>query len=382
VSPISAEPVRVTGSQRRELGRLIRSGRSEQRLVARARIVLMAAERLPNAAIAAALGLVEDTVRKWRRRWNSEPGVAALGDAQRSGRPPRFTPVQVARVKAVACTPPGECGLALARWSCPELARHAAADGIDVSAATVRRWLAEDALKPWQHQSWIFRRDPDFEAKATVVLDLYQGFYQGKPLGPGDRILSIDAKPSIQARGRRHPGQASGRGRPARVEHEYVRHGALALLAALDVHTGQVIADCPATTGIAPFMSLVGTAMLRPRYRDADRVFVVVDNGSDHRGRAAIARLAAAHPNAVMIHTPIHASWLNQVEIFFSIVQRKVLTPNDFQSTEQLERTLRAFISRYNTTASQFKWRYTSNDLRQLLARTETEQPVTITQAA
>ena len=122
----------------------------------------------------------------------------------------------------------------------------------------------------------------------------------------------MDAKPSIQARGRCRPTAPAARGEPVRVEHEYVRHGALALLAALDVHTGTVFAATPASTGIAPFMDLIGQVMSLPEYKDAPRVFVIVDNGSDHRGQAAVRRLQAAWPNAIMIHTPVHASWLNQ----------------------------------------------------------------------
>jgi hypothetical protein len=148
-----------------------------------------------------------------------------------------------------------------------------------------------------------------------VILDLYQGYWQGKRLQPGDRILSVDAKPSIQARGRCHPTAPAAPGKPARVEHEYVRYGALALLAALDVDTGKVFAATPATTGIAPFMDLMGQVMSQPEYKDAPRVFVIVDNGSDHRGQAAISRLRKAHANAIMIHTPVHASWLNQVPV-------------------------------------------------------------------
>ena len=202
-----------------------------------------------------------------------------------------------------------------------------------------------------------------------MILDLYQGFYGGEPLRPGDRILSFDAKPSIQARGRIHETLPAAPGRPARVEHEYVRRGALALLAGLDVHTGKVFASTPGTTGIVPFMDLAGQVMERPEYRDAPRVFVVVDNGSDHRGKAAIERLRKAHPNAVMIHTPVHASWLNQIEIFFSIIQKKVVSPNDFPSLEKLSETLLAFVDRYNQTARPFSWKYTAADLTDLLRR-------------
>jgi transposase len=148
-----------------------------------------------------------------------------------------------------------------------------------------------------------------------------------------------------------------------------VRHGALALLAGLDVHTGQVFASTPKTTGIIPFMDLTGQVMARPEYKDAPRVFVIVDNGSDHRGRAAVRRLREAHPNAIMIHTPVHASWLNQIEIFFSIIQKKVVSPNDFASLDDLSHTLLAFVDRYNQTAKPFSWKYTADDLKDLLRR-------------
>jgi hypothetical protein len=224
-------------------------------------------------------------------------------------------------------------------------------------------------VKPWRYQSWIFPRDPDFEAKANVILDLCQGFHGGNPLRPGDRILSFDAKPSIQARSRVRATLPAAPGRPMRVEHEYVRHGALALLAGLDVRTGRVFASTPKTTGIAAFMGLAGQVMARPEYRDAPRVFVIEGNGSDHRGQAAVDRLREAHPNAVMIHTPVHASWLNQVEIFFSVIQKKALSPNDFPSLERLSETLLAFVDRYNQTASPFSWKYTADDLKDLLHR-------------
>jgi len=171
------------------------------------------------------------------------------------------------------------------------------------------------------------------------------------------------------------------------VEHEYVRNGALALLAALDVHTGQVFASTPKTTGIAPFMTLMGQIMTQQPYKDAPRVFVIVDNGSDHRGQAAISRLRAAHPNCIMIHTPVHASWLNQVEIFFSIIQKKVISPNDFASLDQLSGTLLAFTSRYNQNARPFNWKFTAADLARLLdqisAREQpAQQPAELPQAA
>jgi transposase len=369
--PLSAVPVTLTASERKTLKMRVRGAKTCWRDRLRAQVVLLAARGRPNARIAAGLRVSIDTVRKWRGRF-AELGLAGLEDLPRSGRPRLIPEADRAAVVALACQLPADTGVPLSRWSGPELAAELVAQGLvsgPVSASSVLRILAENPVRPWRYQSWIFPRDPDFAAKAAVILDLYQGFYQGKPLGPGDRILSFDAKPSIQARGRIRATLPAAPGRPVRVEHEYERHGALALLAGLDVHTGRVFASTPKTTGIVPFMDLAGQVMARPQYRDAPRVFVVVDNGSDHRGKKAASRLRKAHPNAVMVHTPVHASWLNQVEIFFSVIQKKVVSPNDFPSLKKLSETLLAFIGRYNRTAGPFSWKYTANDLRDLLRR-------------
>ena len=238
-----------------------------------------------------------------------------------------------------------------------------------ISQATVRRWLSEDALKPWQYQSWIFISDPDFATKAGRVLDLYARVWEGKPLGANDFVISADEKTSIQARCRCHPTLPPGR--PARCGSTttYKRRGAVAYLAAYDVHRAKVFGRCEDTTGIAAFSALVEQVMTQEPYASAERVFWIVDNGSSHRGQAAIDRLAAQFPNAIMVHTPVHASWLNQVEIFFSIVQRKVLSPNDFTDTNEVIDRLAAFETHYNQTARPFKWKFTATDLADLLTR-------------
>ena len=369
--PPAAVPVTLTAAERKTLKKRVRGAKTCWRDRLRAQIVLAAAQGRDNARIAARLGVAVDTVRKWRGRF-AERGLPGLEDLPRSGRPRRISEADRAAVVALACQLPAATGVPLSRWTGPELAAELTAQCLvsaPISVTSLLRILAENPVRPWQYQSWIYPRDPDFAAKATVILDLYQGFYQGKPLGPGDRILSFDAKPSIQARGRIHQTLPAAPGKPARVEHEYVRHGALALLAGLDIQTGQVFASTPRTTGIAPFMDLAGQVMARPEYKNAPRVFVIVDNGSDHRGQAAIDRLRKAHPNAIMIHTPVHASWLNQIEIFFSIIQKKVVSPNDFASLEQLSGTLLAFVTRYNQTAKPFNWKFTAADLTDLLRR-------------
>jgi len=244
-----------------------------------------------------------------------------------------------------------------------------------ISPSTVRRWLSEDALKPWQYQSWIFITDPDFQPKAQRVLDLYQRVWDGKPLGPNEYVISADEKTSIQARIRKHATTPPAPIQPPRVQAEYFRGGSLAYLAAWDVHRAKVFGRCEQTTGIEPFRRLVQQVMTAEPYASADRVFWIVDNGSSHRGQAAIDRLAKQYPNAIMVHTPVHASWLNQIEIYFSIVQRKVVSPNDFTDLDTVIGRLSAFEARYNQTAQPFKWKFTTTDLANLLDRLDQHQP-------
>jgi transposase len=378
-----AVPVTLTAAERTTLTRRARGAKTAHRDRLRAQIVLAAARGRDNVRIAADLQVTADTVRKWRGRFAAR-GLDGLTDLPRCGRPRRISELTRAAVVALACQLPAVTGVPLSRWTGPELLAELtrAAPEEKLSVSSVLRILAGHPVKPWQYQSWISPRDPDFAAKAAVILDLYQGFYQGKRLQPGDRILSVDARPSIQARGRCRPTVPAARGRPVRVEHEYVRHGALALLAAVDVHTGKVSAATPATTGIAPFMDLIGQVMSRPEYKDAPRVFVIVDNGSDHRGQAAVSRLRDAYPNAIMIHTPVHASWLNQIEIVFSVIQKKVLSPGDFPGLGTLSHALLAFVNRYNRTARPFNWKFTADDLTALLHRiSQREQSATAQQA-
>lgn len=364
-------PITLTGSIRRVLKRRARGQKTPHRDRVRARIVLLAAARCTNAAIAAELCTTEDTVRTWRGRF-AEQGLEGLVDRPRSGRPRRFTAVQAAEVKSLACQLPAATGVPLSLWSAPELAREAVARGVapdGISPATVRRWLAADAIKPWQYRSWLFPRDPDFAAKASRVLDLYEGRWEGEPLGAGEYVISSDEKTSIQARCRCHPSLPPGKARAMRVNHEYKRGGALSYLAAYDVHQARVFGRCADSTGIVPFMALVEQVMTAEPYASAQRVFWVVDNGSSHRGQKAIDRLAKRFPNAVMVHTPVHASWLNQVEIYFSVLQRKVVSPNDFTDLAEVEQRLADFEGRYNATATPFQWKFTRDDLRDLLAR-------------
>jgi transposase len=360
-----------------------RAGRSEHRDVVRARIVLAAAGGAGNEAIAAEVGVHVDTVRKWRRRF-AAAGLAALVDLPRTGRPRRFTPVQVAQVKALACTLPGESGVPLSRWSGAELATEVVTRGLAkaISASTVQRWLSADAIKPWQHRSWIFPRDPHFEVKAARVLDPYARHWQGQPLGDDDYVISADEKSQLQALRRRHRGQPPGPGRTRRVEFEYIRGGTLAYFAAYDVHRAHVIGATAPKTGIEPYTNLVTQVMTTEPYASARRVFWVVDNGSSHNGARSIERMETAWPTATLVHLPVHASWLNQVEIYFSILQRKAISPNDFRDLDDLAERIMAFQDRYNGTAEPLDWTYTRADLNAFLKRLSVQDPQTRTREA
>ena len=371
--PSSPYAISLSEASREELESFSRRGTAPYQMVMRVRIVLLAAGGAANCAIAGRLGICEDTARKWRRRY-WEQGLDGLADAPRPGRPRKFPARVVAEVKALACELPAAGGTPLARWTCPELARHATASGIvaAVSASTVRRWLADDALKPWQHRSWIFPRDPHFALKAGRVLDLYQRVWEGEPLSRDEYVLSADEKPSVQARMRIHLPLPPGPRRAMRAESEYARCGTLA---AYDVHRARVLGRCEPTTGIKPFTALVDQVMTAEPYASARRVFWVVDNGASHRNWAAAARLRDAYPNAQMVHLPVHASWLNQVEVYFSVIQRKLLTPDDFEDLESLATQILAFEQHYNATARPFDWKFTRADLNQLLTRLRRHDP-------
>jgi transposase len=371
-----SSPVVIVLSEEEEAAVLARarSVRSEYRDRLRAGIVLAAAAGRTNAAIAVEMDVCQDTVRKWRGRFalHRLPG---LTDAPRSGRPPVYTAADRAEAVALACALPAESEVPLSKWSCPELARELAARcHLTASVSTVRRWLAADALKPWQHRSWISVRDPDFAVKAARVLDLYAGTWDGQPLGPNDFVICADEKTSIQARCRCHPTLPPGKARMIRVEHEYTRKGALAYLAAWDVHRGRVTGRCEDTTGIKPFSRLVEQVMSMQPYASADRVFWITDNGSSHRGTRSITRMRKAWPNAHLIHLPVHASWLDQAEIYFSVVQRKVISPNDFTDIDQIRDRLATFETRYNAVAKPFNWKFTRTDLDDLLNRIDAHE--------
>lgn len=295
-----------------------------------------------------------------------------------AGDPALFPPEVIVSIKALACQLPKDLGLPFSKLTHDEIARQAQRQGIvaTISGKTIWRWLSKDAIRPWCYRSWIWPRDPNFEQKASVVLDLYHGIWEDKPLSSNDFIISSDEKTSIQARHRVQNSTAPRAGRYGRIEFEYKRMGALAYMAAWDVRQAKIFGLCKTSTGIDSYHDLVDLVMRQEPYRSADRVFWITDNGSSHRGQSSIDRLKSWYPNAVQVHTPVHASWLNQVEIYFSVLQRKVLVPNDFENLSDLQNRILCFQKLYESIAKPFEWKFTRKDMKKILEKYNDKQKI------
>jgi hypothetical protein len=348
-----------------------RKGLKNARLVIRILIILLADKGKTIAATAESLGCCEQTVLNQRKRFlarRSEGPVAALHDLPRSGRPVTYGPQERAQVIAVVCETLWKHELPLSRFSIADLHRVVTQEEnlASLSHASLARFLRQNALKPWRYRYWLFPRDPEFVSKACVVLDLYAGFWQGQRLGPDEYVLSADEK-TIQVLARCHPSLPTVPGFEQRVEFEYERRGTVAYHAAWDVFRGKVFGRVAPNTCIATFNQLVDLVMTQAPCQTAERVFWIVDGGSAHHRSTFPARLSSMYANAVAVLLPVHASWLNQIEIYFSIVQRKVLTPLDVTDKPTLTQRLLDFQDYYQEVAKPFSWKFTADDLKKRL---------------
>ncbi len=342
----TVEPLTVTTAERNELERRTRAQTTPHRDRQRARVVLLAADGVTGRTIAREVGLSPQSVSKWRLRF-LELGLEGLEDAERSGRPPVYGPTDRLVLMAKVTS---ELPEFTSQWSHSELHEAMAAAGIAISASQIGRILAGDDVRPHKVEGWLTRKDsPEFWERAADVCGLY--------LSPPENavVLSIDEKTGIQAKSRKHPTTTVGPGRPARREFEYTRHGTASLLASLDVATGKVTATDIAKNNSVTFISFLEE--IDASIDEALQVHVVLDNGSSHVSKATKAWFAE-HPRFVTHYTPVHASWLNQVECFFSILSRKVLRRGDFSSRDDLVAKMMAFIEHHSATAKPFKWVY------------------------
>jgi hypothetical protein len=369
--PVYKYKINLSGKEKKELRQAKKKGRKNARLVIRTLIILLANAGKTIAQTATALDCCEQTVLNQRQRFlkrRSEGAVVALLDLPRSGRPVTYGAKERVQVVAIVCETLEAHKLPLSRFSITDLQRIVVkAEGLaTLSHASLGRILKQNALKPWQYRYWLFPRDPDFVAKACVVLDLYAGFWQGQPLGPDEYVLSADEK-SIQILLRCHPTLGATPGHQQRVEFEYERLGTVAYHAAWDVFRAKIFGRVAPNTCIVTFNQLLDLVMTQQPYRNSVRTFWIVDGGCAHHPSTFPARLQNLYPNAVAVSLPTHSSWLNQIEIFFSIVQRKVLTPMDVADEETLTTRLLDFQDYYQQTAKPFSWKFTAADLKKRL---------------
>lgn len=333
--------------------------------------ILLADKGKTIASTAEILGCCEQTVLNQRKRFlarRTEGAETALEDLPRSGRPVRYGPQERAQAIAVVCEELWKHEKPLSRFSIGDLHRVVTQEeGLtSVSRSSLGRFLSQNALKPWRYRYWLFPRDPEFISKACVVLDLYAGFWEGQRLGADEYVLSADEK-TIQVLARCHTGLPAVPGYEQRVEFEYQRKGTVAYHVAWDVFRGQIFGRVAPNTCIATFNQLIDLVMTQSPYQTAGRTFWMVDGGSAHHRSTFPTRLSNMYANAVAVSLPVHASWLNQIEIYFSIVQRKVLTPLDVTDKPTLTKRLLDFQDYYQAIAKPFSWKFTADDLKNRL---------------
>jgi transposase len=334
-----ATPIALTAEERSTLEGWVRSSKSERRRVERARIVLLAAEGMASRAIGRELGCRHHTVSKWRVRF-ARDRLAGLADAPRAGKPRTYDADADRRIVAALDRPPPA---GFARWTAPLLARELG----DVSDQHIWRFLRAQGIDLAGRKSWCLTTDPEFVAKAADIVGLY--------LDPPEHaiVLAVDEKPAIQALERAQGYLKLPNGRALTgFAHEYKRCGTTTLFAALEVATGQIKAKHTRRRRRAEFLGFMNEVVAA--YPDQE-IHVVLDNLRTHKPKRD--RWHARHKNVHFHFTPTHASWLNQVEIWFSILSRRTLQGASFSSVKHLRQAIDAFIAAYNPTALPFQWR-------------------------
>jgi putative transposase len=352
--PALAKRIEIGEDDRAELERIVRSGTAQVRVVERAEIVLQAAEGYSAAQIGRMLGCSENTVQKWRARYERE-GILGLDDMPRSGKPLVYSQKVRARLIAKACTrPPASAeGARQERWTYEQLG-----EAIGMSASQAHTILSRAEIKPHLTDYWIMSdfSQPEFEERLTEVCGLY--------VNPPENVLvvSIDEKTGIQAKAPTKPDKLPAPGRPARREHEYKRNGTQCLFAALKVHEGDVLAMASKTRNRFDLIRFLNHLDSEIPAVEGQKIVAVSDNLST-RGTQEVTDWLKDHSRWSFQFTPTHASWLNQVEIFFSILHRRLLKHGTFTSEDDLAEQMLAFIETYNQTAKPFKWTYTGKVL-------------------
>lgn len=369
--------IKISAVAKYKLRKVVRQRSIPWAIRQRAQMVLLLVKRSEPLAykhIAARVGSHENTVSMWVKRWSQEEFRVpdSLMDRPRSGAPAKFAPVVRVALVALACTLPKDHGLELPRWSSADLQRTLLEHKItsEISARTVRRWLQHDKIKPWRFHSWQTSSDPQFVPKAERILELYTEIRDHK-----HAIFCLDEKPSIQARYHKaNTVRGAARGYPVHLDSEYERRGAVQLIAAYQVGTGWVFGRCYDRKRKVEFYNFIQLLMAQPVCQQAEKITLIVDGGPAHRPQTFPAWIAEHFPKAEVVYLPTHSSWLNQIEIWFSVLQRKLLTPCHFSSKQQLKNSIERFIARCNANPSPITWTYTKERFREHLRKREERQ--------
>ena len=333
-----AEPIELTAEEQAILERRMRSATAEQRQVFRARLILLLAEGRSGKAVAHELRCREATVTKWRQRF-ARARLAGLDDAPRGGKAPTYTAETERRILALLDTPPPP---GFACWNGPRLAQALG----DVDVQFVWKVLRRHGISLERRRPWCISTDPEFATKAADVVGLY--------LHPPDNavVLSVDEKPHIQALERAQGWLRLPSGRAVTgYNHEYKRHGTTTLFAALNVATGEVQARHAQRRRRVDFLAFMNQVLAKHGNRE---IHVILDNLNTHKPKHD--RWLAQHPNVRFHYTPTHASWLNQIEVWFSKLSRDALKGASFTSPAQLRRAIDRYIEAHNANAKPFKW--------------------------
>lgn len=354
-----------------KLEKIRRSLKSAHSLVLRATIILLIAAGLSISQISRKTNVTRNTVKKWATRY-SQHGLKGLEDLPRKGCPPEFDAEVAMHVIKIACEMPDLRGRSLDKWDCEEIARELVRTNIvkSISSESVRRILNSQKLKPWRHRMWLSEkkpRDQEFCDKVRDVCDIYF-----RPLESWECVMSVDENTSIQARKRIAQMMPAKPGKSVYCEHEYQRKGALNLIAAFDTRTGKVYGKCYGRKRQVEFINFL-------EYLDAEiptektKIHIVCDNVPMHKGKLVQAWLEK-HPRFEFHFTPVHCSWMNQIEQWFSILKRKRLTLSHFESKEDLQNKLYDFISQWNEYAHPFRWNEkTRQKIEKILEKVETK---------
>lgn len=350
-----AQTIELSRAERESLELLTRRGTAEHRDVVRAQIALMAHRGEATASISQALGVSVQTVSHWRTRL-AHQGIQGLQELPRAGRPRRIDETQRLELLALACEPADPQGRATPTLG--ELVARAVERGVveQISRSHLQRILQSGDMRPHRVRQWLHSPDPQFRQKVNVICALYRRAPKGSV------VLSIDEKTGIQAIERKHADRAPKPGRMRRREFEYIRHGTQALIAALDVHSGRIVGSCRdrrTQADLVAFMEQLARAYPK------GRIHVVWDNLNTHRAQAVWDEFNARHDRRFEFHfTPLHASWVNQIELLFGIYSRRVLRHASHTSIEHLRERTETFVAQRNQAPKPFKWTFAGYELQ------------------